>query len=68
MGFRNSQNEVFHNDRQFERAVLLPKSLLLDLQFHFMEMVDHELFVAEEVYFQFSDRFIKIVRDQGPSD
>jgi hypothetical protein len=49
----NDRGEAFFFDRDFAGAVSIPPSILVDYQLHFLKVVNHDLFVSEEVYYKF---------------
>ena len=58
--FINDNGERFFFDYEFQRAVSIPKNFLVDYQFEFLKVVDHELYISEQEYSTFVDKIMKL--------
>jgi hypothetical protein len=57
-----SRGERFYYHHEFEKAVCIPKKILVDFQLHFLKVVDHHLFVSEDIYFEYVNRIVSMAR------
>lgn len=57
------RGHVFFYDRDFSVAVSIPWADLVDFQLHFLNAVDHNLFVTEDTYNEYVSLFMQIIRE-----
>ena len=48
----------FFYDYEFSRAVCIPTKILNNYQLHFLSVIDHNLFVSEQVYNDYVKLFV----------
>lgn len=58
----NERGQRFFYDEEFSMAVCIPKKFLIDYQLYFLKVVDHNLFVSEEIYHQYVKLFVEAAR------
>jgi hypothetical protein len=58
----NERGDRFFFDSEFALAVSIPKSILNRYQLHFLEVIDHHLFVSEIEYNDYVRLFIDAAR------
>ena len=61
-GFVNPSGYGFYSDKHFGAVVEIPVSVLMSLQFHVLEMIDHELFIHLDEYTKYMQCFMDFLQ------
>lgn len=62
VAFVNPSGFGFFMDGHLQVAVQIQKHVLVDFQLHVLDIIDHELFVAEELYTDYTNGFMDLLR------